>query len=212
MKNTIIIIMAICGFYTCKGQSPVLDLHDNDLYFGDVSNAYYKDIEGFYNQFVGTWKFISGNTTLTIILQKKEMKLVQDGLEAYFTDDLIGEYRYVENGVEKINTLSNLLTNYENPYSYSISGGIISKYIEDKPYVCAGCQPGEVRITLFFSDPDFNVMGVTPRITFLHRIENGVEKLIGFLYYEGNFSTINGVSNQQDLSVPFGPYTLIKQE
>lgn len=210
MKKIKILLVVLITSQIGFSQTVIKSLYD-DVY-GTEPGAYYKDTYNDYDQFVGTWKHISGNDTLTVVLQKKVMGFVDRATGGIYVDDLIGEYRYVENGVEKINTLSNLLINYENPYSYSISGGSIYKYIEGKPYVCAGCQPGEVRVTLFFSDPDFNVLGVTPRITFLHRIENGVEKLIGFLYYEGNFSTINGVSNQQDLSVPFGPYTLIKQE
>ena len=38
----------------------------------------------------------------------------------YYTDFLVGEFRYVENGVEKTNTLSNLSINHPSPYENSI--------------------------------------------------------------------------------------------
>ena len=42
-----------------------------------------------------------------------------------YEDMIIGEYQYIENGVEKINTLNGLSVNHSNGGKYSISGNII---------------------------------------------------------------------------------------
>ena len=121
MKHILLtLFLFTMALFTCKAQTI------KHLYLdgpGREDNVYYKDIDNDFNRFEGTWLLTNGTTTLTIILEKKVMSYIQNVMSNtnYYRDALVGEYRYVENGIEKINTLPNILVDYENPYDYNIT-------------------------------------------------------------------------------------------
>lgn len=215
MKNKLIIILAICGFYTCKAQSPILDLHDNDLYFGDVNNAYYKDIEGFYNQFVGTWVYTSGNTMLKVKFKKKDMFYQTPPPVAFYIDYLIGEFQYIENGVEKANTLSNLDINHTDISDYNIvSLGKVDLTGFPK---CNDCPAGTVRISMMFDEPANDDVTLLGAFVMRKVVENGVEKIkvqFQMLELANNVNKANWdlPSTARKHTIPYGDYTLVKVE
>ena len=101
MKNTIIILLilsAIC----CKAQSPIINITDDNG--NQIAGSYYKDLDNLLNVYEGTYLYTNGTTTLKIVLQKKTMSF--DG--HHYEDLIIGEYQYIKNGVEIINTLPRL--------------------------------------------------------------------------------------------------------
>ncbi|MGF1554632.1 DUF6705 family protein [Paucihalobacter sp.] len=120
MKNTIIIVF-ITTLFTCKAQQSTVSLHNSAEAFG-INGYYYKDFNNYLNVFEDTWVYTNGNTSLTTTLQKKAMVHVttSDLSSDYYTDVVIGEYKFIENGIEKINTLQNLLNNYSDPYDYNM--------------------------------------------------------------------------------------------
>ena len=67
-----------------------------------VPGTYYQD--NIIANYVGTWKWTSGTDTFTIALAKKKF-----ALDEYSVDVLSGGYRYVKNGVEVVNTLSDVI-------------------------------------------------------------------------------------------------------
>lgn len=101
MKNTIIILTTIFTLYNCGAQSPVLNM-EIDTKYDAPNNSYYKDVNNVLNDFEGTWLYTNGNTSLKIILAKGTQ--IFNG--KYYEDLLVGGYQYIENGIEKINTLS----------------------------------------------------------------------------------------------------------
>jgi hypothetical protein len=141
MKN-IIIILIVAFSIQCNAQSPIIDLDDRDG--TRINGAYYKDVYNKLNPFEGTWLYTNGTTSLKIVLVKKEMKR----LATYYEDIIIGEYQYVENGVEKFNSLSELNTIYPNEYYHKIKGNFIPYGLSPFPQVVAG----EVRLELSFTD------------------------------------------------------------
>lgn len=214
MKNTMIIIIVICGFYTCKAQSPILDLHDNDLYFGDVNNAYYKDIEGFYNQFVGTWVYTSGNTMLKVKFKKKDM-FYRVSANAFYADYLVGEFQYIENGVEKANTLSNLDIDHTDIFNYNIIS-IARVDLTGFPK-CNDCPTGTVRMSMMFDEPANDDMTLTAAFVMRKVVENGVEKIKVQFQMEELASNVNKTnwdlpSTARKHTIPYGDYTLVKVE
>lgn len=139
-KTLSILIMAI----SCNAQTPIISIEDNN---GDrIQNAYYKDISNVLNTFEGTYLLSNGTTSLKIVLQKKTMSF-----DSWLYEDLlIGEYQYIENGVEKVNTLNNLNTTYTNQYgSINIYGNSIIKH--GLPG-CNDCTINEKRLRLSFKD------------------------------------------------------------
>ena len=99
MKQIILIIVTIFTVLSCRAQSPIVGYQTYRV----PDNAYCKDLNNDLDKFTGTWKYINGTTELTVVIVKNEQVFNDD----YYTDELAANYKYVENGVEIINTLSN---------------------------------------------------------------------------------------------------------
>ena len=133
MKNTIVLITALL-FINCKAQYTSIQSLEgrSSREFG----VYYKDLNNFLNTFEGMYRYTNGATSFEIILQKK----ILSSANAYYYDDmLIGGYRYVENGVEKVNVLNDLNNNYPNGSQYKIYGN----GIRTGKRLCPECEPNE---------------------------------------------------------------------
>ncbi len=118
----------------CRAQNTILDISEKDG-LNSITGVYYKDTHNLLDPFVGTYLYTNGNTSLKIVLQKKKSFNTR-----YYKDMLIGEYQYIENGVEKINTLNELNIDYINKSNHSINGGII---ITQGDPGCNDCLPNE---------------------------------------------------------------------
>jgi hypothetical protein len=174
-----------------------------------TDGIYYKDTFNDYNVFEGTWILNNQTTFFKIILQKKEHLHGLNSFSNYYTDAIVGEYLYAENGVDHINTLSNLNNNYQNPYSYNIAGGYISKYGDN---TCLNCNSGNIAVEAYLSEP--NCDNAPENYFYMrHFFENGIEKI------EVIFNPISGVIRDPDLgnlcleyTIPYGSYILEKQD
>src|SRR5690606_36402862 len=143
MKKIVLISVFVSSLYTYSQNPPIVPIEEWDG--RGVSGTYYKDTNNVYNQFEGEWLWQSGNNSLRIILQKKE-QVYHQVKEWYYEDMLVGEYQYIENGVEKINTLANINSQENN---------ISASDILTTPFYmgCDDCLPNEKRIYIGFSDP-----------------------------------------------------------
>ena len=139
MKNILKIIMLSVISISTKAQTPVIDIEDNQGY--DVNGAYYKDTKNQLNPFEGTYIYTNGTTSLKIVLQKKTMSTIPS--HRFYEDMIIGEYQYIENGVEKRNTLNILNINYEDKTRHGINGNLL---ITGTHLGCPDCGPTEKRI------------------------------------------------------------------
>lgn len=139
MKNVILTIIAFTAL-SVEAQSPVYSLLDNGYGYQQTPGVYYKDTYNDFNKFVGEWKYQQGNKSFTIVLQKRTM--YYDTEEGIYEDLLVGEYRYVdENGIEQVNTLSNI--DNTNPYNNNIWGGNIIPF-----------DPNNRTVRVYFKDPE----------------------------------------------------------
>ncbi len=136
MKNTFKILSIFLITVSCKAQSPVFDLLDLQHRIQRINGAYHKDMNNLLNPFEGTYIYTNGNTSLKIVLQKKTMSYNS----VYYEDMLIGEYQYIENGIEKVNTLNKLNINYSDKSNHSIDGSLI---ITSGNTGCDECLPNE---------------------------------------------------------------------
>lgn len=205
MKQLFLIMVFMLGL-GCKAQSPVKSLYGAYI---NVNGAYYKDIYNDFDKFVGTWKYTNGSTSLTIVLQKKLQHYEFNSNNDYYLDMLIGEYKYVENGIEKINTLSLLSQNLDDPYKHNIFGNIIAG---PNSVYCLGCGPNDRKLVLGFVDPNRSIPGYEPQMMFQRADSGGVQKL------KLVFRTISGMIVEEGVeppytsyTVPFGEYLLVKQ-
>ena len=149
MKNNILKLAIILIFINCKAQTPIIDTYGPQGY-PDVNGAYYKDVNGFQNQYVGTWLYTNGTNSLKITFQKRDFKYIQSNIN-YYDDFLDGEYQYIENGIEKVNTLNNLNIDYGNDiYKYNLYSVSKIKYARND---CPECGVNEHRLSMNFNEP-----------------------------------------------------------
>lgn len=101
MKQILLIAFSIITI-SCNAQIYPLN------YKEDVPNgAYYKDLDGELNKYVGLWKGTWSNGK-TIYLELKKFKDYSDGNRPYYKDRILGERKIVaSNGVVEIDRISN---------------------------------------------------------------------------------------------------------
>jgi hypothetical protein len=163
MKHLFKILSLFLIALSCKAQNPILDISERDGW-NDTSQVYYKDIHNQLNPFEGTYVYSDGNTSLKIVLQKKTMSFNS----VYYEDMLIGEYQYIENGIEKINTLNKLNINYTNKSNHSIDGGIIMTQGNG----CNDCLPDEKAVYVGLAENETqNTAGIIIRKTIINDIQ-----------------------------------------
>ncbi|MGQ2982455.1 DUF6705 family protein [Flavobacterium sp.] len=206
MKNILILISFIITA-NCNAQT-ILSLYDGER---DIQGAYYKDLNNDLNNFVGTWKYANGTTSLTIILQKKEMQNHSYSYNniSYYEDIIVGGYQYIENGIEKINTLSQLSINLPKSYDYHIAGNII---LPPAATNCLGCISNMRIVHLGFTDPNRSILGMESRMMFARADSGGVQKLLlKFRALSGGLEDPDHPRPYNEYTVPFGEYLLVKQ-
>jgi hypothetical protein len=207
------IIFAIISVLNAYAQSPIYPKYENSTY-GREQGAYYKDINNVHNQYVGTWLYTSGNTSLKIVFRKRTMVLQPSYDNSYYTDFLVGEYQYIENGVEKINTLSNLYEEYSDSWDYNICARFL-RHKSAHPK-CVECITGEKTLGLIFNEPSRrHLEGERYEFAIRRFTENNQTKLKVWFIATGNGLVTNRITNEQtnitNFTLPFGEYVLIKQ-
>ena len=138
-----------------------------------------------------------------MVLRLKKELHYQISQNSNYEDLLVGEYKYVENGVVKANTLSN----FDNPiiagYDHKISGGVFVHFLPNNCLDSSESQ--EIKVELFIEDPsDENIEG---RLIFSYVVENGIEKLQTCIY---DYTTLSDDVNDR-IIIPDGYYVFEKQ-
>jgi len=156
---------------------------------------YYTDTNNEMDFFVGTWTYAEGSTTLKIKF-KKELRVDWNG---HFTDLLVGEYQYIDNGVEKINTLN--LINSRNDVDHCIYGRLRITKCSWLP--TSECQDGQIKFNLQLLDPNNDQVSAT---LIIHQTNSDIndrrDAIIAYIIFSGP-PTIN-----RDLGETFDPPTL----
>lgn len=119
-----------------------------------MEGAYYKDIQYFLNPYVGTWRYVEGNTELVVTFKKIDRYL----FDGYYTDALVGEMRYIKKGVLQFNNLGKITAAAPNlGKKHDIFGNFLQK-----PHMrpaCADCPSNERRARLIFYGRSKNFNG-----------------------------------------------------
>jgi hypothetical protein len=138
MKNIFKIVPLILFAISCKAQSPIININNrpND----DINGAYYKDVDNLLNQFEGTYISNFRGNKLEITLQKKEM----NNNTVYYEDLLVGEFKYTDHGVVKVDRLNEMNVAYTDQRYHNIEA---SQIIEYGDYLCIGCTANEIRLS-----------------------------------------------------------------
>lgn len=199
MKHILLTSIILISLASCKAQQIITPIFNNPTP-AHTPNNYYKDVDGDFDKFIGTWKFQNTDAEFIIELRKELHYLTPSN---YYKDLLIGEYLYKKNNIIQINTLENMDNSLISGYQHSVSGkNIIHK--ANTP-VCDACTIQERRVQLLISLPNHNhIMGW---LTLRHIIDNGIEKLEATI----NNASIMGYDMIDFNKMPWGNFTLIKQ-
>ena len=200
MKNITTTICLLFTFVNCKAQTPVLDL--SDLGWDNITGAYYKDTQNLLSPFVGTFVYTNGKTSFKIELKKKEMSSMNN---VYYEDLIIGEYQYIENGVQKVSTLGSLMFSHPDAWSYTIRGNFI---IEGKELGCDECADTEKRLRISISDRPIKRVGDMDIRKIIHNEQQAIEVK---LWWDFDWRRREGDPVIQPARIPSGTYIMIKQ-
>ena len=191
-------ILALITIFSCNAQT-VVPITSGD-YFEKTPNYYKKDVNNEFNKFEGEWVYTNGNTSLTFRLKKETQ--YQTNPTSNYQDLLVGEYQYVESGIEKVNTLANFDDSTISGYGHQISGGI---YFHELPSYCIdNSQIQEVKIHVFIGDPNDDDISGLMILRYVN--DNGTEKIQVCLRDE---TTLGNDLNAR-LEIPDGYYEMIK--
>ena len=205
MKNIqIITIITLFALFACKAQN-VVPLDSSEPIYIRNSGDYYKDTNNLFNTFEGTWLWEdpTTNSSLTIIL-KKETNV--NDVHGFNYDILIGEYQYIENGVELANTLSDINNPNIPTVLHKIAGEIILTKYNRPP--CPECGADERRVRLSIEHDNYK--GVWGELIIRHFVYLGIEKL-KVIVRDGAWLPDDYNNAPEDIDIPFGEYILTKQ-
>ena len=197
IKKIILIILVI----SCKAQTPIVDLADKDC--TRINGAYYKDTNNLLNTFQGTYLYTNGTTSFKIVLVKK----VQQYNSEYYEDLIIGEYQYIENGVEKVNTLSLINTVYNNQRVHNIDGNSFL-YNNSRVWKCPECALGEIGVQCTIRDASSDRFA---DLNIRKTLVGNQEAIKIKISHVSSIIIISGDPIPPPFSLPIGIYTLIKQ-
>lgn len=197
---------------TAIAQTPILDLHTS--HFGHVENAYYKDIENFYNQFEGTWVYTDATKTIRLSFVKKEM-IYSNDVTPFYADYLVGEMQYIISEFEIFNSLPNLNNNYSDMFKYNLVD--IGKIRYQTYPICTECPSDVKRLSMRYDEPTNNDLGLSAEFVMRIEVENGFPKLkVQYELRSGpqgiNKNNFDLPSTTTDFAIPYGNYTFVKED
>ena len=203
-------------------KAQIIDIYnDNSNTSGYVAGAYYKDLTNVHDQYIGTWLYTNGNTSLKLVFQEREhVKSLpyKDGT-FFYQDWLIGEGQYIENGTLKWNSLPNLSASQStDEVTVRDHVSFYSRNYTRERVFCPECAPGERRLKMAWLalDSNFNSVNSMGYTVLLRRFfENGVEKL-KVSFYAAPEDGIGSIDEDNPPVftppvIPLGSYVLTKE-
>ena len=208
MKKLLYTLIFAFTFLSCKAQSPIIGLYEGNEY-GKTENAYYKDTNNDFNKFIGTWKHTNGNEEFTIILKKKTQIMFTYNNKTFYEDVIYGEYKYVDaNGVELVNTLSNIDSAFTSLSDYKIFGNrILNKYYAPS---CDDCTEDERRVKLVIVDPLRDYLSIRIVLRTIPNATNPNIKDTKLVFTGGGWSDVPE-GQPTTTRIPTNDFRLIKQ-
>ena len=149
MKKIVsIVIFLISGYVSSQSFQQVDRYNHPGILYAD-NGYYFKDTQGYFNQFLSIWEHSSSNLTIQLKFIKKTI-VNSEGSESYKTDALIGGIRIVKNGVEVVNTLNTINLNENSYVDYFMYNGPRYKNTPD----CMSCTTPDQRLFMYYDEPN----------------------------------------------------------
>ncbi len=102
MKTSLTLLVVILTQLSLYSQKPaptpasITNICGAISSFDAAPNTYFADLDGTFNPFIGTWKYINGNEIVTFQLSKITQRYFAD--EKVFMDFMVGNYSYSNDG------------------------------------------------------------------------------------------------------------------
>lgn len=214
MKKYILILFSLFTLNSFA-QFTTVDLFNTPVNIGYGQNGYYyKDVTGYFNQFVGTWQYQNGTTTYTLQFKKQTfIKSYPHVNKAYQEDYLIGALKVVKNGVLIYNDLPTLNLNLSEAVKYKIFSIVRAENFSN----CYMCTYPNQRLNLSYSEPNNDNYAFEDLGFMMHTYtQNGVVKLrMDFLDQTSpsdftNFKDSNSPPTKTSLFMDFGIFDFVK--
>ena len=217
MKKILLTLLISLVTLTIKAQSyATVDLYD---YPGNIygNNGYYfKDTQGYLDQYLGNWQYESGNLKIQMRFVKKTMvKYNVSG--TYKVDLLIGGMRILKNNVEVMNTVPSVNQTKTYMSEYFIFGSRRINNYEN----CFNCTVPMQRVDMNYQEPDNDNRAFTEMFFSMHvymnaqnqptlRLEFTQEALQGMNpnWYDAELGETP--PTKTTLHLPFGTYDFVK--
>ena len=206
MKKTLIFTCLLFSILSCKAQIIIQTLDNFDL--DTPTGGYYQDTNYLLDPYIGTWTHTNGTTSLTMKLRK----VIRFYNGKFYSDLLVGEYQYIENGVEKLNTLNQFTIDYPLQYDHQLHSSDLLKTL-DKPNPCITCNTTIPRVELMYSDNIKDIVGsfymglsaTSNTIANVYISSTGIK-------YSGDANDITTLTTEHvGTTIPNGWYSFVKQ-
>src|SRR5690554_6300477 len=154
MKTIFLLLLTALFTFTTNAQSyTTVDLYN---YPDEFSNSYgdngyyFKDTQGYFDQYLGNWQYESGNLKIQMRFVKKTI-IINNYLGSYKTDLLVGGMIIYKNNVMVMNTVASVNQTKDYMSEYYIYGGV---RVPNSYGNCYNCTVPEQRIEMNYQEPD----------------------------------------------------------
>ena len=171
--------------------------------YENTPDYYLKDVNNEFEKFEGEWQYLGVDMSMTLKLKKEEH--YQPYPDTKFMDLLVGEYQYIENGVEKVNTLADFNSPQVSGYEHNLSGRGYTRFL---PGYCEdNSTPQEIKISLNITKPTNDDNVIEGKLILRYINDNGIEKLEVCIF---DYST-TAYEVTDRIDMPDGYYEFVKQ-
>ncbi|WP_448606508.1 DUF6705 family protein [Paenimyroides ceti] len=185
-----------------------------EISYGD-NGYYFKDTQGFFDQFTGasTWQYTANNITIQLRFTKKTFVKNSIGSE-YKIDALVGGIRIAKNGVEVLNTFNTLNENKNSNVNYFIYNGHKVRNTID----CLWCTIPNQRLYMFYKEPDNDNNHLASMYFLMHVYKNGPASILRVVFPEDAVigdptqyePEVENAPTKTQVILPFGKYDFKK--
>lgn len=196
----ILLLLLTFVISSCKAQNAPLYRIDRD----NPEGTHFKDLDNNLSDFVGTWRWQSNDSIVTITFQKWEDIFFEDTNQ--YEDMLVGAYKFAVNGLVIQDYLAQLDDNSIYIFDHYIAGNTVLH--KNRYPVCDDCAINQRQVSVFFTDPEREYLNSA--MVLRYKVEDDLEKMyVVFYQFENSFLPSIDAPNQNRL--PYGDYTFIKQ-
>lgn len=201
MKKYIYSVTLFLGFLTCNAQQ-VEDQLDNS--FKGAKDVYYKDFDNELDLFEGVYSCTNDSISFDLALKKIKKSYVNGW---NYEDIIVGDLRFVKNGVEVINSLADFNADYFGALNgdryHAIKNGAV--FIDKR--TCPTCVPNEKYLIISYHDARTNHWAT---FVITKNIVNGVAGIKVNIGYNEVMRIAEARADKDEPRISFGNYFLTK--